>query len=156
MSKREIWNHLKHFKKNERNHRGLPAWGNSDKVSGMTLMMLDELTDRVKRYSLEKYNRVSYCIVHCAYDESGHAVNSEHYRGSAIDFHFTNVSQDEVLAIAEKLFYEKGWTEFIGFGFYLDWANPGFHLDSRGYKARWARDKGNYIGFSEGVKMLLD
>jgi hypothetical protein len=41
--------------------------------------------------------------------------------------------------------------EICGLGIYPDWAHPGFHLDLRGYKARWGRVEGSYVAYEEAL-----
>lgn len=102
------------------------------------------------------YNLNMYVLLH----------DSQHHYGLAVDFildDYTNMDEcvkfktyynrmTQILAILEDL----NVSSKIGFGIYLDAKyTPFFHLDTRGWEARWARDfNGNYIGFSQGVKLL--
>lgn len=132
-----IWSKLNHFHQGEK-------WGNKDKVNGLLLLLLDIITDRIKQYSWEKYKRISPCIIHCAYETTGHSANSQHYKGNAADFHFENVNLPEAYNIILAVLKEYQVEEFTGLGVYPDWHTPGFHLDLRGEKARWSRINGVY------------
>lgn len=141
-----IWSNLKYFKRNEKNHEGKLAWGDPDKVNGLLLKLLDEIREESK----------SLIVVHCAYDSSGHVVDSEHYRGNAVDFHFVNLSLKDGLKAVESVLKRHNLLNKSGLGVYFWWASKGFHLDLRGYYARWASDKpGNYdLSFDNAVKKL--
>lgn len=52
-----IWNKLKNFKKTEN-------WGNPDKMNGSLLLLLDEITSRVKKAATEEEEAAS-CVIHC-------------------------------------------------------------------------------------------
>lgn len=78
--------------------------------------------------------------IHVAWDNDGHSPNSYHYRGEAVDFHFTpGLPHSRELEILETV-------GFGGIGFYPEWRpRPGFHVDIRtGKLARWIRAKGVY------------
>lgn len=72
--------------------------------------------------------------------EAGHSTTGWHPKGMATDFHFETTEslniQARLLLNALELF---NLFSFVGLGIYLDWGCPGFHLDSRGFKARWGR-----------------
>lgn len=118
-------------------------WGDPDKVDPMLVMVLDELRGFVGRPF----------HIHCAYETSGHSPNSYHYLGRAVDFH---VDIEPFLAAvylvdrALQSLVVKIGTQYVragdicGLGAYYDWNNKGFHLDTRGWKVRWRRVKGQY------------
>jgi len=132
-----IWNKLKHFKPSEN-------WGNPEKINGLLLLLLDEITDRVKKAAKEE-EEAAICVIHCAYDKRGHAANSQHYKGNAVDFSirggFSAKKSHQI--ILQTL---KDWQleDKVGLGVYPDWFNQGFHLDVRGEKARWVEHLGKY------------
>ncbi len=142
-----IWSKLKHFNLNEN-------WGDKNKVNGLLLVLLDNITERVKTYSWNKYKKISPCIIHCAYKISGHSPNSQHYKGNAADFHFENIPASEAYMVMTEVLREFQAEGFVGLGVYPDWHKPGFHLDVRGYKARWAKVMGIYKHIKYGLKKL--
>lgn len=79
--------------------------------------------------------------IHCSYDLSGHAPKSYHSRDSeskATDFHFdTNASLAKQVIVLGAATCKTRIKNFLGIGVYPGWNNPGFHLDSRGYRTRW-------------------
>lgn len=77
-------------------------------------------------------------IVHASYEAEGHAADSLHPYGKAVDGHFEGLTAIEQYMLAEQF----NWG---GLGFYPHWNQPGLHLDTRfvppGEKAaRWWRD----------------
>ncbi len=65
-------------------------------------------------------------IIHEAFATSGHAPNSQHYLGNAVDLHIEGFSLIEMYLAAERF-------NFTGVGLYGPdvWRNPGLHLDVR-------------------------
>ena len=86
--------------------------------------------------------------VNHGFKTDGHSKNSQHYKGTAVDFRFvTNTSYyDQIKRVEEIL---KAWQlwNFVGLGLYPDWNNPGFHIDARGHKARWGYVSGIMVGY---------
>jgi len=142
-----IWSKIKHFSPAEN-------WGNPTKINGLLLLLLDEITEEIKNYSREKYQKISPCIIHCAYETSGHSPSSQHYKGNAVDFHFKNIPAIEAYNLILKFLKNYQVENFIGLGVYPNWNNPGFHLDVRGYKARWSRVNGIYKTIGSGLNKL--
>jgi uncharacterized protein YcbK (DUF882 family) len=137
-----IWSQLKYFKKEERNHRDLPAWGDPDKMNGVILLIMD----RVRHASGWPV------IVHCGYEKAGHVKASQHYKGNAVDFHFKTDTPFRIQAEAViDILRELQVSEFVGLGIYPSWINKGFHLDCRGHRARWGRIEGEYVSFQEAL-----
>ena len=66
-----IWDNLKHFKRTE-------AWGNPDRMDANFLILLDYFREMVG---------VSF-VVTAGWANSGHAENSYHYKGRAVDGRF--------------------------------------------------------------------
>lgn len=127
----DIFSHLKHFKRTEH-------WGDPDKMSPSFLYKLDQFRDKIGL----TFN------VHEGYATSGHASNSMHYRGRAVDGRFLRNGQpiklDECLYIALIC-------PFGGIGIYSDSWAPYFHFDDREERTLWiCQTKGIY------EKMSLD
>lgn len=137
-----IWDHLKYFTKEERNYRGLPAWGDPGSVNGYILLLLDAIrgwTDWP-------------VIIHCAYETSSHTENSYHYKGWAVDFHFkTEIPYSVQVHTLAQILEELQVSDVVGLGIYPEWNNKGFHLDCRGYKARWGQLGGKYVSFEQAL-----
>jgi len=126
----KIWNHLDHLSPEEQ-------WGDSSKVSGLILLAVDAIRD--------------YCgwkfYIHNAYALGGHAIDSYHYKGLAVDGHFdTLIPYDIQIVKVEEALHDLQLGNFMGVGIYPDWNNPGFHFDARGYKARWGF-VGKYVSY---------
>lgn len=121
------WSNLKNFQKKE--------WiSDPSKVNIALVEMVDELTSFVK----QEHGSRATCVVHVAYEPSGHSENSQHYLGNAVDLHFAGVHIFDQYLAAERF-------NFSGLGVYPFWNSPGLHLDVRklaSYKgARWWKDK---------------
>jgi uncharacterized protein YcbK (DUF882 family) len=116
-----IWGKLNHFTPQEN-------WGDPDKMNGALLLLLDKVREHFD----------CPVVIHCGYEESGHASNSQHYLGNAVDFHFiTSMSIAEQYYALEEFLAAFQVSEHVGVGVYPQWNSPGFHLDVRGTKARW-------------------
>ena len=65
-------------------------------------------------------------IIHVGYELTGHATNSFHYKGRAVDFHFVRwIDFRRVILAATN-------SGLYGVGYYTWWHPvPGFHLDNR-------------------------
>lgn len=142
-----IWNIIRNFKKTEN-------WGNADKMNGLLLFLLDKITERVKDYYWDNHKRTVFCNIHCGYELNGHAAASEHKRGNAVDFHFSNASALKCYEIMMEVLQEFQAVDHVGVGIYPDWINPGFHLDVRGEKARWSQVTGKYVDIKRGLDLL--
>ena len=81
--------------------------------------------------------------IYCAYEETGHAPNSFHYTGQAVDFHVGEKPKETLLETWKKL---NAWWPG-GLGVYPHWNQPGFHLDI-GPRRRWIKTK---EGFYQGI-----
>lgn len=128
-----IWHHLDHFTKQEN-------WGDPDRVSGLLLLLLDTLRDRWQ----------ARFIIHCAWEPGGHAAQSQHYLGNAVDFHIEDGQPFALqIAVMERFLAKLNVSDRVGLGIYPDWNHPGFHLDVRGEKARWGRLGTTYVGLEE-------
>jgi hypothetical protein len=81
-------------------------------------------------------------IVHAGCERAGHAPDSYHGKGLALDFHVENVSPRRVLMEIDRLGC------FGGAGYYPWWSHPGFHIDDRpaGRYQRWVSPaRGEYV-----------
>ena len=75
------------------------------------------------------------------YCKTGHAKNSFHYKGRALDF-WTKLSPRKVMRVVDR------FGLFGGVGHYLWWSHRGFHVDDRGngrYQRWLSPKKGKYI-----------
>lgn len=147
------WNLVRNFERKE--------WRNApDKVEPELIYMVDELATYMKK----EYGNAP-AIVNVAYDELGHASDSQHYVGRAVDIYFKDVALVDQFLAAERF-------PFSGIGCYPYWTltvknnierkipAPGLHLDIRPLKghcgARWWRDKqGNYQSFNKDFLLTL-
>jgi len=150
-----VWNHIKWFNRWEN-------WGDPSKIDPLLIVLLDEIRDI--------YGKPF--IIHCAYETSGHAPNSYHYLGRAVDFHIKDDKSfshqvNEMLQIldiislkVENYSLHKPYrflypiADYVGLGIYPNWEHPGFHLDTRGYRARWARIGDKYVSFEQGLEYI--
>ena len=132
-----IWKLLKHLKNGD-------AWGDPDKMDFFILVIVDNIMNALPVGCRAK--------IHCGYKTSGHSSKSMHYHGKAIDFHVVGVPflTAETLIMADL--HDTGLIENVGIGIYPDWNNPGFHIDSRGNRASWAKIKDDYVAYAEGLK----
>jgi len=125
-----FWKTLKFFKREEQafGRPGVNAWGDPNQIEQELLFRLDIFRAFVGKPVL----------IHAAWAADGHAADSAHYRGEAVDCHVQGLSLIDSWIQAERF----GWG---GIGLYPLWANSGLHLDvrSRGpnqAEARWWRD----------------
>jgi len=133
-----IWSYLKHFSPREN-------WGDPKKISGTLLLVLDTIRERIGWP----------IVIHCAYETEGHNPNGYHPRGMAADFHFDiNYPFYYQVGTLLKILAELQMTNSIGLGVYPDWYHPGFHLDVRGYYARWGRIGKRYVSWDEVMNEL--
>lgn len=131
---------LRHFTEEEN-------FGDYSRMSGFVLWLIDELRDRYQ----EEF------VIHYGFATSGHSEKSKHYTGEAIDFHIkTRDNLRQQFEIMESYLEDLQVENRVGLGVY-DW---GFHIDSRGERARWARHSGGeYIGIKDffiGIKFIFD
>lgn len=125
----EFWKSIKYFSPNEKKF-GDPtknAWGDPYKIDQKLILLLDSLREYVG----------TPIYVHTAYETSGHATDSQHYLGMAVDCHIKGMSLIDQYLTAERF-------AFGGIGIYPHWSNEGLHLDTRdlpnGIGARWYRN----------------
>lgn len=132
-----IWQRLKYFSKDEK-------WGNPEKISPMLLLLLEKLREKLGKPF----------VVHCGYENKGHSSASRHYRGDAVDFHVKDMPFKEAVdkllkALHEIKLLDQVSAVYVGLGIYPDWNTPGFHIDLRGYSARWGRIGADYVTFEK-------
>jgi len=93
-------------------------------------------------------------IIHCG-TQGRHCENSYHYKGLAADFHFKppNGSINFLNQVDHlcRFLAEMQLTDSTALGLYPQWRHPGFHLDVRGYKARWGKVDNQYTSFQEAL-----
>lgn len=138
-----IWDRLINFSRSEK-------WGDADKVNPMLLILMQELRTVVGHPF----------VIHNAYaDGTGHSDASQHYKGNAVDFHIEGLDY----AVAVGLIVEAleniticgiPASDLVGLGIYPHWNDKGFHLDVRGYHARWGRVNNEYVSFEEALKFI--
>lgn len=116
--------------------------------------LMDDVIEALKAY---------HCtvVIHCLYDApvdgSPHVQNSQHFKGLACDFHVVSggayFREIEIVEEVLKLMHVE---HAVGLGLYPQWnhtyAREGFHLDTRGYEARWGQIGGQYVGYAEARK----
>lgn len=125
------WTRVKNFERKE--------WRtNPEKINSELIYLVDELASYVKT----TFNPSPICIIHVAYEDTGHSANSQHYLGFAVDLHFHGIPLLDQYLSAERF-------PFTGIGIYPYWNNPGLHLDIRSVMspyARWQRDRNGEYG----------
>ena len=132
-----IFDQLEHFTEHE-------AWGDYTRMNGTLLITLDY----VRHYVDSRFH------INCAYSNSGHSATGEHPKGNAIDFTIPNMPIRFAYEKLVRSFYALQIVDRIGFGLYLDWNTPGFHIDLRGTRARWGRIEGEYVAIQKAVALL--
>ena len=143
MSER-IFTYAPGFNKNE-------AWGDWRKINGLLFLLLG-----VMRTEILKLDSNASVIIHNAYESAGHNPKGEHPKGNAADFHVvTVIPYHELIGHLETIFRDLQVYDRIGFGIYPDWNNQGFHLDDRGYKARWGKVGDDYINYDDAKEYAL-
>ena len=133
-----VWDLLRHFSREE-------PWGDPDRVSGTLLLTLEAVRERLGWP----------IVVHAAYATAGHNPRGYHPRGLAVDFHFATElplrhQVKHLLAALDDL----QLAAHVGLGLYPDWTHPGFHLDVRGYRARWGRLGNRYVPWEKALAEL--
>lgn len=107
------------------------AWGEPCKMSGILLLTLLAIRQVVD----EPF------YVYGGYATTGHTEGSFHYRGLAVDFGVrSNIW--EAYCYIDAAIINLQLDNYLGLGVYPHWKPyPGFHIDIRGYKARWSKLK---------------
>lgn len=129
------WKLVKNFEKKE--------WiRNPDNILPELVYMVDELASYIKSCYTS-----TFCIIHVAWDDTGHEQDSRHYEGRAVDLHFAGLPLFFQFNLAQQF-------AFTGIGVYPFWRNPGLHLEIENMKPlrakRWWRDaNGEYRAITE-------
>ena len=146
----EFWRNIRHFSPHEN-------WGDPSRINPLLLIILDGLRELVGKPF----------VIHCAYEHKGHAPNSYHYTGDAVDFHIkwgapfeTHVRLvqaylgeiDVIINDGTAINFITTADKICGLGIYPTWNHPGFHLDVRQYPARWGRIFNEYVSFEEALR----
>ena len=116
MTREEIKD-LKNFTFNEKDQKGRRIFANYKDIDPELMERIDYATTEAKKH----YDTVF--IVHDI-NQGKHDLTSLHYRGMAIDGHFTWLS-------LEKMFFFLFLAGFKGIGLYYDWETVGVHADIR-------------------------
>ena len=98
-----------------------------EKMDRLTLQMVDAMRD------IEGHRRHIIITINCDYvprARGGHAPNSMHYWGKAIDCVIRDARTREPLPIMEQFLIALRY-HWTGIGFYPFWDDPGLHLDTR-------------------------
>jgi len=135
--KHNIFDRLKYFTRTEGRTPPNSAWGNPDNMAGTILMILDNIRDLTEWPMVINYGtngKHTPGSRHCMFGKSDaadwHFVNPVSIDGTPIDFYRQVVTVNSILEDLQV-------SNFVGLGIYPDWKKPGFHLDARGFKARW-------------------
>lgn len=76
-------------------------------------------------------------VIHCGVEKRA---SGYHPKKMAVDWHFvTDLPLAEQYIILEGYLETKGWDKLVGLGVYPTWNQQGFHLDNRGFYARWGQ-----------------
>jgi hypothetical protein len=134
---RMSWGYIKHFSPRE-------SWGAPDRMNGLLILLLDAVRDLWGDAQFD---------IHCGFEAGGHAKDSYHKTGAAVDYHIESslpfLKQIERL---EAILKELQVFDKVGLGIYPDWNNPGFHLDVRGSFSRWGRIGVTYVGYADAIE----
>lgn len=136
MSNNNLWLQLDHFERWEWKY-------DPDKASPELVLIMDRLRE---------YAGVPVHI-HVCWAQDGHAPQSYHYTGQAVDFRFGDGLRpmEEFAAICAM-------PELMGIGYYPLWGpRPGWHVDIRREPARlyWYHDGNTYLyGFKNIILAL--
>ncbi len=120
-------------------------WGDPKKMDYVLIWMLHRLRRTIGKPF----------IIHCGYETEGHAPNSYHKKGEAVDFYVRgreeiDVPEDGITSIeswccVNYTFLSEIVNMFdIGVGIYPYWNNPGFHFDLGDRRIWWQDEKGKY------------
>jgi uncharacterized protein YcbK (DUF882 family) len=132
-----IWKMLDYFRETE-------AWGDPSKMDPFLLFMLDKIRGRLPSGHWIK--------IHKGFATAGHSPKSQHYHGKAVDFHVVGCDLLDADAHIMRYLHGTGLVDNVGIGIYPQWLNPGFHLDTRGERASWAKIDGQYVSYKIGYE----
>jgi len=132
-----IWNMLEYFKRTE-------AWGDPDRMDIMLLFLMEKIRGHLPPGHWVK--------IHKGFATRGHSPQSQHYVGKAVDFHVVGCSLRVADSHIMRYLHNTGMIELVGVGIYPQWKDPGFHLDTRGERASWAKLDGKYVAYPLGLE----
>jgi uncharacterized protein YcbK (DUF882 family) len=131
-----IFDFIKGFSRTEKN------MNEPDKLDPKMLMVMHFLRGYIR--SIDPNATIS---LHVTVATKGHSKTSQHYlpRACAMDFHVnTTIPYEALIDIILGFLKAFGLDDRVGLGLYPQWNNKGFHLDTRGFMARWGYlGKGN-------------
>lgn len=131
----DVFKYLKHFTINEKNYKGQPAWGDANRISGLLLRLLDEIREEAG----------ASILIHAGVEMNGHAPDSFHKKGLAIDFHFKGITPQKGYEAIQRVLAKHQLQDKVGLGFYSWWQSKGWHFDIRGYQTYWLSEaSGSY------------
>ena len=120
-------------------------------MDSQTIHLLDRMRD------IEGARRNIIITINCDYvppSSGGHAPNSMHYRGKAVDCVIRDGRSRRPLPVVEQFLIAIRY-QWTGIGFYPFWDDPGLHLDTRpgtrfSPRSMWWRDAdGHYKAVEE-------
>ena len=127
------------------------SWVDASLMNHDLLFLMDKL-----RGSLPSGCKIK---VHRGYGKSNYA-KSQHPHGKAVDFHVVGCTFLDAEYHIKNFLAKKNLANEVGVGLYPDWHNPGFHIDIRGQRARWAMlwQNGSQVMYSyeDGFKYAQD
>jgi len=123
-------------------------WGDYTLIDPELLVLMQG----IRTFIGEEVN--GYIHINNAYDLTGHSKKSQHFLGKACDFYVGNVDFKVAIDLILEFIVNNHVSDKVGFGIYLDWKTRGFHLDTRGTRARWSRVEGKYYGIDYGIEAL--
>ncbi len=121
-------------------------WGDPDKMDSITVLLVDKVWSMLGPDMSIK--------IHCAYDTEGHSPKSQHYLAKAVDFHIEGCSFPDAIFLIESILIALQVDGLVGLGIYPEWNNPGFHLDTRGTRARWGLVGREYIAYDKAKETV--
>ena len=138
-----IWDYVKGFSPNEK-------WGKPERMNGLLLLLLP-----IIRLEFLKEDANCRFIIHCGFEEDGHAPKSQHYRGNAVDFHIETSlpysrQVEKMLVILDGLQV----SNYVGLGIYPTWQHKGFHLDVRGSLSRWGYLGEKQVSYENALEVI--
>jgi uncharacterized protein YcbK (DUF882 family) len=145
MTKKE-WERIEHFSPDER-------WGDPTMMERDLMFLLDTLRGLFHHPF----------VIHCGYQHRPGKQKSQHNFGRAVDFHIEGIAFSDAVDLMLNFIGPPpkglGVAGVIGLGIYPHWNNPGFHLDTRGERARWGAMNINgrqvYVSFEEAYNNIL-
>jgi hypothetical protein len=122
----------------DRDYRGRPLLLNPEilaNTKASIVNLIDDIAEALKPCNMT-------LSIHCLWESGGHVENSRHYQGIACDFHIVSQHTFYIeISTLENILGMMKVEHAVGLGLYPEWNNQGFHLDTRGVKARWG-----YVG----------